>query len=227
MARRKIKSGVGKKVREGRTGRSAKTFDWRACFDQTAARRSIAAMVRGCRRLDALELDPSLPAEAFASDLAGAVPRCEPYLPDGIRLDPKRTKASAAAAGRLARSRDLRCKEDPGPRLARMALALMSRGVRSLDFFYDGGWDEVSPIDEWPTIAFIDAPRGGAKESSRAAGAVVDWMKKSDAGFDINELMYRLLDDSGAGPPEYSQHFRIDLWRWKFRRYGYELVTYD
>lgn len=207
--------------------RAPAAFDWGSAFRRIATRRAIAAMVNGCRRMEGLDLDPSLPADLFASDLAGAVPGCERFLPKGIALDAKRVRRAAAAAKALAVRQGLRAKSDGGPRLARLCLALMSRGVRSLDYFYDGGWDEVAPVDEWPTLAFVVPPPGGERGERRAAISTAEWIRKTDPAFDPNELMYRLLDDSGAGPPEYSQHFRVDLWRWKLRTYGYELVTYD
>ena len=42
-----------------------------------------------------------------------------------------------------------------------------------------------------------------------------------------NEIMFRLLDDSGAGPPEYSQNFLVDLATGKLRKYGWARDRYE
>ena len=43
-----------------------------------------------------------------------------------------------------------------------------------------------------------------------------------DPELDINDVLMCLLDDTGAGPPEYSQNFSVDLETGKLREYGWK-----
>jgi hypothetical protein len=201
---------------------------WSARFTRPATRKAISRLVEAALMLEGARLDPTLDPAAFASRLAGLAPKVRAFLPQEIELDEKIVKATAKEfKALLAAEQPRRPKDDPGPLVAAMIVALVSRGVKSLEYFYAGGWDSVSPIEDGPTVAFLKPPSGGKKGAAKATAQLVAWLKRHDPAFSINEVMFRLLDDSGAGPPEYSQHFRIDLNTGKLRKYGWARDRYE
>jgi hypothetical protein len=108
-----------------------------------------------------------------------------------------------------------------------MIVALVSRGVKGLDYFYAGGWDSVSMIDDGPDFEFLERPVGGKAGAARLGAEITKWLQRQNAAFQINEIMYRLLEDSGAGPPEYSQNFSVDLQTGRLKKYGWARDRYE
>ncbi|MFM1868102.1 MAG: hypothetical protein RL591_1510, partial [Planctomycetota bacterium] len=77
------------------------------------------------------------------------------FVPKEIALDEKLIKSTAKEwKTLLAAEQPRRPKDDPGPIVAAMIVALVSRGVKGLDYFYAGGWDSVSMIEDGPDLDF-------------------------------------------------------------------------
>jgi predicted DNA-binding WGR domain protein len=204
------------------------TAEWSTRFSQLATRKAIARLVETALMLEGARLDPKQPAEQFASTLVGFAPLARRFVPQEIPLDEKLVKATARGFKTLlAAEEPRRPKDDTGPAVAAMAVALLSRGVKSLDFFYAGGWDSVSMIDDGPEFDFSKRPAGGRAGATRLGAEITNWLLRQNAAFRINEIMYRLLEDSGAGPPEYSQHFSVDFRTGRLRKYGWARDRYE
>jgi len=204
------------------------TNEWSDRLARPATRKAIARLVEAALMHEEARLDPKLDPAAFASRLVGFAPRARAFLPAELTLDEKLVKSTAKEfKALLTAEQPKRPKDEPGPLVAAMIVALVSRGVKSLEYFYAGGWDSVSPIEDGPTVAFLTPPSGGTKGAAKATVQLVAWLKRHDPAFSINEIMYRLLDDSGAGPPEYSQHFLIELTTGKLRKYGWARDRYE
>lgn len=169
-----------------------------------------------------------LTPDTFASRIVGLAPLARAFVPKEIALDEKLIKSTAKEwKTLLAAEQRRRPKDDPGPIVAAMIVALVSRGVKGLDYFYAGGWDSVSMIDDGPDFEFLERPVGGKAGAARLGAEITKWLQRQNAAFQINEIMYRLLDDSGAGPPEYSQNFSVDLQTGRLKKYGWARDRYE
>ena len=211
MAKKKTKKAPAK----------AKTaYDWTERFNAPAVRKAIVKMVKAtaCEDENCL-LESRMSPDTFANTLITYIPKAYKYLPKGLVADEEKQKAIILLA-ELA-NKDVgngwASYNDPDPNVACALLMLMSRGVKSLDFSYSGGWDETSYDESGPSIEYHDdAPPAISNDE------LWDWIKK-ELDIEAQEIFYKFLDDSGAGDGNtYSQMLLIDLADWKIKLHDYE-----
>ena len=226
--RRKGYSERGGKTHVSQQRKDARGNPWLDRLSDFRARKALATLVIRALRLPGLVLDPKLEPKAVASTLIGYAPHARAFFPKSLSVDERCVRVSTRALRAAVKlEAPLRPKDDPGPIAAAMLVALASRGVKSIDYLYAGGWDEVSMVEDDPTIEFLVAPPGGKAGMRKATAQLATWLAKQHAEFRWSNLLFSLLEDSGAGPPEYSQNFRIDLAAGRTRLYGWERSTYE
>jgi hypothetical protein len=206
-------------------------FDWTKSFKSKPVRRSIAKMVNEVLNLDDSFLDENASLENFTTTLVALSPACEQFLPKEITIDRSKIK-SIALLHQLAVESKKKERNFWSPQADKnfinSAIALMSKGVTELDFTYSGGTDEISTFDD-VLCEFHGKSYKSYDKQLTDSKEVLKWLDSLPGESFINafDMMYSFLDDSGAGPPEYSQSFRIALFKWKCEKYGYEEDEYE
>ena len=220
-----------KKTKKTTKSKTAK-FDWEKAFKSKPIRRSIAKMVNDVLGLDDEPIiDENANINTFATTLVALSPACEAYLPKGIAIERDKVKSISllhdlAIEGKKKKRNFWRPQADP--KFINSAIALMSKGITELNFAYSGGTDEISTFDD-VLCEFHGKTYKAYDKQLKDSAEVIKWLGDlPDTDF-INafDMMYSFLDDSGAGPPEYSQNFRISLFKWGYEKHGYEEDEYQ
>jgi hypothetical protein len=206
-------------------------FDWAKSFKSKPVRRSIAAMVNQVLNLDDSILDENTSLENFNTTLVALSPACEQFLPKDIEIDRSKIKSvmllhQLAVESKKKESNYWSPQADK--RFINSAIALMSKGVAELHFMYNGGTDEISTSDDVLCEFLGKTYKSYDKQlaDSKAALKLLDGLPE-ESFINAFDMMYSFLDDSGAGPPEYSQNFLINFFKWKHEKYGYEEDEYE
>lgn len=201
-------------------------FDWAKSLRSKPVRRSIAAMVNEVLNLDDSILDENTSLENFNTTLVALSPACEQFLPKDIEIDRSKIKSvmllhQLAVESKKKESNYWSPQADK--RFINSAIALMSKGVTELNFMYSGGTDEISTSED-VLCEFSGKSYKSWEKQLKDSNEVLKWLAgfPEDSFISPIDMMYSFLDDSGAGPPEYSQNFRILLFKWKYEKYGYE-----
>lgn len=202
-------------------------YDWSKKFKNKTVRESIIAMVNATVNDDSnCLLDPDSSDEVFANTLLTYIPKAYKYLPEGVVGDESKRKAVNLLA-QLAKKEDI---NEHDMNLACAFLILISRGVKSLDFGYSGGWDETSYNDDivvgWQKGAL---PPVLDKKFKKDYGELRDFITemfnevKEETEITDGDILYRFLDDSGAGDGNtYFQWLLLDFSNFKFTMHDYE-----
>lgn len=224
---RSRKAGAEATRKRVRQGSAPKPDAWSLRFAELKTRKVIASLAEKAFQLEGLALDAKAAPASFASWLVGYSSSCRQFIPPELVLD----EAAVKDRERMLATHEKRCraKKDgtaPYHSLAKdvvaTIVALMSKGVKRLNWAYAGGWDDISVISEGPEIEFLVRPKGGKKGAAKAGRQLLAWLRKMNPELDINDVLMCLLDDTGAGPPEYSQNFSVDLETGKLREYGWK-----
>ena len=212
-----------KKTTKNVSKKTASSYDWTSQFNNPKVRKAIVKMVKAtaCQNDDCL-LQADMSPEVFANTLLVYVPKAYKYLPKGLVADEAKQKAIVLLA-ELAKKEDgngFARWSDPDPNTACALILMMSKGVKSLDFNYSGGWDETSYDDccsiEWHDGAIpLKGKTNDHKVYAKCETELFEEVKK-ETGVEDRDILYKFLDDSGAGDgTTYSQSLLIDLSDWK------------
>ena len=204
--------------------KSKSEFNWEKLLEQKRTRIAIANMVSTCTA-GGVRLNSRGSIAAFVSGLITFAPEAEQFLPSNFCLDlkpvgrqKKRVKSGVPSSDGAVSDSALVCA----------LLALMSKGVKELEFEYIGGWDETE-LSDAPHITFRNelhksnfVGRGFSEAVIRQSRTIINWVW-NQTGVSNTDIMYRLMDDSGAGPPRYSQSLTISLDTWKVKKHSYKI----
>jgi hypothetical protein len=215
---------------------SESKFDWLAHFNKAQTRKTIVRLLNACVD-EEVKIDTNAKPEQFAEQIISYSPNAWKFLPESLVPDPERRRV-LETLNKLAEPDDSKIwyRRD-NPFIPPAILALMSRGVKSLDFQYSGGWDETSYDERAPTVDFFpDAlPKDEEKRSNSKDWQTVekfycdlfDWLK-AETEVEAQDILYAFLDDSGAGDGNtYSQMMKIDLEKWSISLHDYEQDEYE
>jgi hypothetical protein len=204
--------------------KTASSYDWTSQFNNPKVRKAITKMIRetACIDKDGCLLQADMSPEMFANTLLVYVPKAYKYVPKGLIADEEKQKAIVLLA-ELAQKNDSNSFSrwsDPDPKIACALILMMSKGVKSLDFNYSGGTDEIS-YDDCCSVVWHDGtiPLKGKDDDykvyAKYAAELFEEVKK-ETGVEDSDILYKFLDDSGAGDGNtYSQNLLIDLSEWK------------
>jgi hypothetical protein len=140
-----------KKTTKDVSKKTASSYDWTSQFNKPKVRKAITKMVceTACIDKDGCLLQADMSPEMFANTLLVYVPKAYKYVPKGLIADEAKQKALVLLA-ELAQKNDSNAFSrwtDPDPNIACALILMMSKGVKSLDFNYSGGTDEISYDD--------------------------------------------------------------------------------
>lgn len=214
------------------TKREIKTnFDWLSHFNKAQTRKTIVSLLNVCMD-DEFKIDAKATPEQFAEQVLGICPDAYKFLPESLVPDAERRKV-LQTLNKLAEPDDNKIwyRRD-NKAIPPAVLALMSRGVKSLDFQYIGGWDETNYDEGAPAIEFYDGVLNKAddkilngkdwKKSDAFRLDLFAWVKE-ETNVEAQDILYAFLDDSGAGDGNtYSQMMKLDLEKWKISLHDFE-----
>lgn len=147
--------------------------------------------------------------EAFIANLVMEIPNTLMIMPKDIVVDMEQAKAKYILST-LSKQVPKDLYGNKVPEVFCALLFLMSKGVSSLEYVYQGGWDEVSWDEEHPdTMLHAGLPK--CKDKDALVKSIYSECEQV-TGVTANSILYGLLNDSGAGEgTTYSAGFRIDL----------------
>ena len=205
-------------------------FDWNKSFDEESTRKSIMGFLVTTMKLDKSSLQEEMNKTEFYAVLNAHLPDVKRFLPSDIKISEEEMKA-LALLHQLASKDVLSHWNQPQPKIATALIALMSKGVISLDFQYSGGWDETSWDQDVPDVAyaagtFSESQKNEFKKNYGCKDAynleLFKWIKEQTE-VDASDILYAFLSDSGAGDGNsYSQCFKISLDEWGLAEHSYE-----
>ena len=142
---------MAKKTTNNVPKKTASSYDWTSQFNKPKVRKAITKMIRetACIDKDGCLLQADMSPEMFANTLLVYVPKAYKYVPKGLIADEAKQKALVLLA-ELSQKNDsngFSRWSDPDPNIACALILMMSKGVKSLDFNYSGGTDEISYDD--------------------------------------------------------------------------------
>jgi hypothetical protein len=214
-----------KKVSKKTVKKAVSSYDWTSQFNNPKVRKAIVKMVKATACVDDSDciLQADMSPEMFANTLLVYVPKAYKYLPKGLVADEAKQKALILLA-ELSKKDDgngFARWTDPDPNTACALILMISKGVKSLDFTYSGGWDETSYDDccsvEWHegVMPQLEKKNVDYKVHEKCVHELFEEVK-NETGVEDRDILYKFLDDSGAGDGNtYSQSLLIDLTQWK------------
>lgn len=207
-------------------------YNWPQRFNAKTVRKGIVSAIHStiCSP-DSCLLKPFAPANSFAAMLLAYLPEAHSLLPANLASDSELKDARELLEEFSRNHPDEIWKSDQTAAFAMSLLILQSRGVKSLDFGYLGGWDETS-YDGVDDVAWLDsalppelqqefADRPDAK--SEFAAELFSHIK-AETGVTDHDIFYHFLDDTGAGDGRiYSQGMLLDMGTLEFVLHDYDL----
>ena len=217
------KKKIKKKVKKASFKQIDPKFDWAKKFKLKSVKKSIAKMVSECLHSEECLLSENMKDDAFATTLVSYAPKCAAYLPSNVVIDENKVK-SLGLIHQLAFDKQKErspWSRSPNIDFIASAIALMSKGVNEIHFSYSGGTDEISSNDDI-ICEWIDREYESWENQLNDSNEMSEWLKSQDGCCEPIDMLYSFLDDGGAGPPEYSQSFKITFFKWGHETYGYE-----
>lgn len=210
---------------------SESKFDWLAHFNKPQTRKTIARLIQSCNDSE-VKIDKKAKPEQFAEQVISFSPNSWKFLPKSLVPDAERRKVLDTLNKLAEPEGEKFWYRRDNKAIPPAILALMSRGVKSIDFQYSGGWDETSYDQQAPYIEFFPNALSKADdkrfngnnyiESEKFTAELFDWLK-AETGVEAQDILYAFLDDSGAGDGNtYSQMMKIDLEDWSVHLHDYE-----
>lgn len=215
---------------------SESKFDWLAHFNKQQTRKTIVRLISACSD-EEVKIDTNAKPEQFAEQIISYSPNSWKFLPKSLVPDTERRKVLETLNKLASPEGEKSWYRRDNTAIPPAILALMSRGVKSLDFQYSGGWDETSYDEGAPTVDFFPDSLSKADEKrlnsnkwdalQKLYGELFDWLK-NETGVEAQDILYSFLDDSGAGDGNtYSQMMKIDLEKWSVHLHDYEQDEYE
>lgn len=200
--------------------------DWSKYFASARGRQAIAALAANLNRRAASRLSATLPPDAFAALLLAYAPAVQRLIPYDImsdsKFDTKHARALAVVAKLRSRDEQSAGWSDQNARALASCVVAAAAGVHAASLRYSGGWDETEP-NESVSITFRPGVCEDAEDAMRRAQRLSDTLyigHECNAYVRLSHLLLMFTNDSGSGPPVYSQNVEVNFSTGKCRLYG-------
>jgi len=197
--------------------------DWGKVLRSPRFRRSVTRFASTMGKT--MKLGASSSVVDFAAALTAYAPIVSKWIPDDVRAE----KRFARATERMAKSM---AKSDWSTYDARALASFVCAtacGVKTAALLYDGGWDERSATDDLQ-VSFRAGICNDEDEARERAQKVVDYLNVlawHGEVLSLTQLLMNSCDDSGTGPPLYSQNVEMAFATGTTRLYGYQVDNLD
>lgn len=212
--------------------RTAPYDDWSRYFASRKSRAALATLAAGINWRAVRPLKATLSPDRFAAYLLAYAPAANRWIPDDVRgngFESKCDRALAAVAKVRWNAETGSGWDDRDSRALASFVVISAFGVRCASLRYAGGWDEWDAsggVHIMFRAGVCDEP-DEALQRAQLLADILNIGQGCDAFVDLPTLLRSFAQDSGAGPPLYSQNVEINFTTGKSRLYGYEVDDSD
>ncbi len=197
--------------------------DWGKVLGSPKFRRAVANFVSTIRKT--MKLGASSSVLDFAAALTAYAPIVSTWIPEDVRAERRFAQTRERMAKSIAKSD---WSTDDARALASFVCATAC-GVKTAALLYDGGWDEREATDDLQ-VSFRAGICTDEDEARERAQKVVDYLNVlawHGEVLSLTRLLMNSCDDSGAGPPLYSQNVEMAFATGTTRLHGYQVYSDD